>query len=161
MNVRRKPIAWWLLFGGAVVGVVGLIGAVVTGSAGELSYQVRVVEPPASGKVPACRSTELFVDRSSGAELSCSGTPVEGFTPADREQILKLASELAAGGGIDAVDEFKLTELAARIGRGHNDASDNAAPLAFGVVAVLGGAAFATGIALKVVASRRRSPRRR
>jgi hypothetical protein len=154
MDGRRKPNARWLLIGGALVAVIGLIGAAVAGSAGQLSYQVMVAEPPASGKVPACRSTELFVDRSRGAELPCAGTPVEGFTPADREQILKLSSELAADGGIDEVDGFKLTELAAKIGRGHNDASNKAAPLAFGVVAALGGAAFATGIALKVIRRR-------
>ncbi|MEV8373597.1 hypothetical protein AB0P21_12710 [Kribbella sp. NPDC056861] len=161
MTVRRKPLAGRLLLAGFLAVVIGLIGAAFTGSSGDLSYEVRTAEPLADGKVPACRSTALFVNSRTGAELPCFGTPVGGFTAADRQQILRLATELAADGGIDAGEEFKLTELAADIGHQHDDASSQAGPIAFGVLAVLGALALAAGIALRTAAAIRRSSRRR
>jgi hypothetical protein len=161
MTVRRKPLAGRLLLAGFVAAVIGLIGAAFTGSTGDLSYEVRTAEPAVSGKVLACKPTVVFVDSRTGAELPCFGTPVGGFTAADRQQILKLAAELAADGGIDTGEEFKLTELAAEIGHTHDDASSKAGPLAFGVLAALGGASLVVGIGLKVAAALRRSARRR
>ncbi|WP_344157362.1 hypothetical protein [Kribbella yunnanensis] len=155
MNVRRT--ATRLLVGGALAAVVGLVGAMVTDSATKLSYQVMVTEPAASGRLPDCKPTLLLLDQSTGAELPCSGTPEGGFTTAEREEILKLATTMAADDRLDTVDQFKLSELAAEIGRRHDDPTNSAATWAFGIVGTLGGAAFLTGIALRIVANARRT----
>lgn len=155
MTVRRT--AKRLLICGAVAAVIGLVGAMVTDSATKLSYQVMVAEPAASGRLPACKPTLLMVDRSTGNELACSGTPEGGFTAAERQEILKVSTAMAADGGFDAVDEFKLSELAAQIGRRHDDPTNSAATWAFGIVGILGGAAFLSGIAVRIVANARRT----
>ncbi len=155
MDVRRT--AKRLLIGGAVAAVIGLVGAMITDSATKLSYQVMVAEPAASGRLPACKPTLLIVDRRTGKELPCSGTPDGGFSTAERQEIVELSTAMAADGGFDAVDEFKLSELAAQIGGRHDDPTNSAATWAFGIVGILGGAAFLSGIAVRVVANARRT----
>jgi hypothetical protein len=155
MDVRRT--AKRLLIGGALAAVIGLVGAMVTDSATKLSYQIMVADPATSGRLPACKPTVLFVDRTSGKELPCSGTPEGGYTDAERQEILQVAAGLAADDGtIDAVDEFKLSELGTQIGLRHHDATNTAATWAFGIVGILGAAAFVTGIVVRLVANARR-----
>ncbi|MFF1818600.1 hypothetical protein ACFVWG_14960 [Kribbella sp. NPDC058245] len=154
MDVRRT--AKRLLIGGALAAVIGLVGAMVTDSATKLSYQIMVAEPGASGRLPACKPTVLFVDRTSGKELPCSGTPEGGYTNAERQEILQLAATMAADGTVDAVDGFKLSELGTEIGLRHHDATNTATTWAFGTVGILGAAAFVTGIVLRLVANARR-----
>jgi hypothetical protein len=159
MTVRRT--ARRLLIGGAVAAVIGLAGAIVTDSSAKLSYQVMVAEPAASGRLPDCKPTMVVVDRTTGNELPCSGTPEGGYSTTERQEIVKVATAMAADGGFDAVDEFKLSELAAQIGRRHADPSPRAGTWAFGIVGVLGAAAFLAGIAVRLVAiARRTAPRR-
>ncbi len=155
MTVRRT--ATRLLVGGALAAVIGLVGAMVTDSATKLSYQVMVAEPAASGRLPACKPTMVVVDRATGNELPCSGTPEGGYTSTERQEILKVSTAVAADGGFDAVDEFKLSELAAQIGRRHADPSTRAGTCAFGIVGILGAAAFVIGIAVRIVANARRT----
>ena len=155
MTVRRT--ATRLLVGGALVAMIGLVGAIVTDSAAKLSYQVMVAEPATSGRLPACKPTIVMLDRTTGSELPCSGTPEGGFTTTERQEIVKVATAMAADGGFDAVDEFKLTELATQIGRRHDDAASSAGTWAFGFVGILGAAAFLSGIAVRVVANARRT----
>src|SRR5882757_10447702 len=99
MDVRRMRTTGWLLVGGALVGLFGLVGAAVSNSANQLSYDVLVTEQSATGHMAACRSTMVVVDSKTGAELPCAGTPVEGFTAAERQEILGAAARLAADGG--------------------------------------------------------------
>lgn len=159
MTVRRT--AKRLLIGGAVAAVIGLVGAVVTDSAAKLSYQVMVAEPAASGQLPDCKPTMVIVDRTTGNELPCAGTPEGGYTTTERREIVKASTAMAAAGGFDAVDEFELNELAAQIGRRHGDATTRASTWAFGIVGVLGAAALLTGIAVRLVANARRTVPRR
>jgi hypothetical protein len=155
MTVRRT--AKLLLIGGALACVIGLVGAIATDSATKLSYQVMAGEPSASGRLPTCRPTLIVVDRTTGKELACSGTPEGGFTPADHQEILKLSTALAADGAVDSGEVFQLSELAAEIGLRHNDPTNSAATWAFGIFGSLGAAAFVTGIVVRLVAHARRT----
>lgn len=157
MTVRRT--AKRLLIGGAVAAVIGLVGAVVTDSAAKLSYQVVVAAPAASGQLPDCKPTMVMVDRTTGNELPCAGTPEGGYTTTERREIVKAATAMVADGRFDAVDEFDLTELATQIGRRHGDPTTRASTWAFGIVGVLGAAAFLSGIAARVVAIAQRRVR--
>ncbi|WP_405056113.1 hypothetical protein OG474_25625 [Kribbella sp. NBC_01505] len=157
MTVRRT--ARLLLISGALAGVIGLIGAIVTDSTTKLSYQVMVLEPSTSGRLPACKPTVIVVDRTTGNELPCSGTPEGGFTASERQEVLKLSTSMAAD-GFDAVDEFKLSELATTIGLRHDDPTSSAT-WAFATLGILGAAALVSGITLRIVETvRGRTPRR-
>ncbi|MFK4087589.1 hypothetical protein ACI2LF_25995 [Kribbella sp. NPDC020789] len=149
-----------LLIGGALAAVVGLIGAIAIDSGTKLSYQVMVVEPSASGRLPACKPTLVAVDRGTGKELPCSGTPEGGFTPAERQEILRMAAVMAADGAVDTVDEFKLSERATEIGLRHDDPTNSVGVWAFGTLGVFGAGAFATGIAIRLFESAQRRARR-
>ncbi|TDD43526.1 hypothetical protein E1263_41590 [Kribbella antibiotica] len=156
MDVRRT--AKRLLIGGALAAVVGLIGAIVTDSSTKLSYQVLVTEQSTSGRLPVCKPGLLVIDRTTGDELPCSGTPEGGFTLAERQEILKLSTAMAAD-GFDSVDEFKLSERATAIGLRH-DTPTSSATWAFITLGILGGTAFASGIAVRLgVNVRQRFPR--
>jgi hypothetical protein len=148
---RRRRTTGWLLVGGALVVVFGLTGAAVTNSANQLSYEVMVTEQTTNGPLPACKPTMLFVDRKSGTELACAGTPVEGFTAAERQEILGLAAQLAADGEIDGPDGFKLTELATVIGHRHGDDANSVLPALFLGIASLGGVTLVIGIVRKIL----------
>jgi len=151
MDVRQRRITGWLLIGGALAAVLGLVGSGVAKSASELSYDVLVTEQSGNGKMANCRSTMLVVDRKTGAELPCAGTPEEGFTAAERQEVLGQAAKLAADGELDGVDAFKLSELATTIGHRHNEDANSVLPTFFLGIAVLGGAALVVGIVRKVL----------
>jgi hypothetical protein len=148
MDGRRTT--GWLLVGGALVGLFGLTGAAVTNSANQLSYEVMVADQSTTGQLPACKPTMLFVDRKSGTELACAGTPVEGFTAAERQEILGLATKLAADGEVDGPDGIELTELATTIGHRHGDDANSVLPALFLGIAGLGGVTLVIGIVRKV-----------
>jgi hypothetical protein len=150
MDLRRRRITGWLLVGGALVGVFGVVGAAVTASGNQLSYDVMVVEQATTGKVPDCKSTRMFVDRKTGKEIACAGTPVEGFTAAERQEVLGVAAKLAADGEIDGPDGFELTQLATTIGHRHGDDANSVLPAFFLGIAILGGVTLIVGIVRKV-----------
>lgn len=150
MDVRRRRTTGWLLVGGALAGLFGLIGAAVTNSANQLSYDVLVTEQSTAGHLPACRPTMLFVDRKTGTELACAGTPVEGFTAAERQEILGLSAKLASDGGIDGPDGFELTQLATTIGHRHGGDANRVLSALFLGIAGLGGVTLVIGIVRKL-----------
>jgi hypothetical protein len=151
MDVRRRRVTGWLLVGGALAVVFGLVGAGVAKAGNDLSYDVLVTEVSGSGKLAKCRSTMLIVDRKTGAELPCAGTPEEGFTKAERQEILGQAATLAADGQLDGVDAFKLSQLATTIGHRHSEEANDVLSALFLGIAVLGGVTLVVGIARKVL----------
>ncbi|TDU90051.1 hypothetical protein EV138_3634 [Kribbella voronezhensis] len=150
MDLRRRRTTGWLLVGGALAAVFGLVGAGVAKSANQLSYDVVVTEQSTAGHLPACRPTMVIVDRKTGAELACAGTPVEGFTVAERQEILGHAAKLAADGDIDGTDGFELTQLATDIGHRHGDDANSVLPALFLGIAVVGGVTFIVGTVRKI-----------
>jgi hypothetical protein len=151
MDVRRRRITGWLIVGGALVAVLGSVGAGVAKSASVLSYDVLVTEVSGNGKLADCRPTMLIVDRKTGAELPCAGTPEEGFTAAERQEVLGQAAKMAADGELDGVDAFKLSELATTIGHRHSEEANSVLPTLFLGIAVLGGVTLVVGIVRKVL----------
>ena len=151
MDVRRRRVTGWLLVGGALVAVLGLVGAGVTKSASVSSYDVLVTEVSGNGKLADCRPTMLIVDRKTGTELPCAGTPEEGFTAAERQEVLAQAAKMAADGELDGVDAFQLSELATTIGHRHSEDANSVLPAFFLGIAVLGGVTLIVGIVRKVL----------
>jgi hypothetical protein len=151
---RRSRITTRLLIAGALAGVFGLAGAAVTHSANQLSYEVMVADQSTTGRVPACKPTRLFVDRKTGAEIACAGTPEEGFTAAERQEILTESAKLAADGQVDGEDGFALTQLAATIGKRHDEAANSVLTILFLDIAALGGLTLIGGIIRKMLETR-------
>lgn len=151
MDVRRRRVTGWLLVGGALAVVLGLVGAGVAKAASEVSYDVLVTEVSGTGRLAKCRPTMLIVDRKSGTELPCAGTPEEGFTAAERQEILGQAATMAADGQLDGVDAFKLSELATTIGHRHSEEANSVLSVLFLGIAVLGGVTLVVGIVRKVL----------